>query len=136
MPILRSTHRSAFIAMLVMSLLFAQGMGFLHGIAHAGWPVGTVHSLIDESLFDEGDEHPQLASTAFGDEQPTQPAAHSGDAHHSCAAYDAATLSAGVHFDFPLPPLLPPARMLALWQAFASWDAPFVCHFSPRAPPR
>lgn len=133
MPILRPTRRFAFIAMLAMSLLFAQGMGFLHGIAHAGWPGGAVHSLIDESLFDEGDEHPQLASAASGDKQA---AAHSGDAHHSCAAYDAATLSAGVHVDFPLPPLLPPARMLALWQAFASWDAPFVCHFSPRAPPR
>ncbi|MBO9538855.1 hypothetical protein [Herbaspirillum sp.] len=136
MPILRFTRRSAFIALLAVSLLFAQAMGFLHGIAHAGWPGGAVHSLIDESLFDEGDEHPQypqFASTASGGQEQ---AVHGGDAHHSCAAYDAATLSAGVHFDFPLPPLLPPARMLALWQAFASWDAPFVCHFSPRAPPR
>ncbi|MFJ3047440.1 hypothetical protein ACIPEN_16560 [Herbaspirillum chlorophenolicum] len=133
MPILRSTRCSAFIALLVMSLLFAQGMGFLHGIAHAGWQSGTVHSLINEAWFDEGDDRHQLSSAASGDKHPV---AHDGDLHHSCAAYDAATLSAVMHFDFPLPPLLPPARMLALWQAFASWDAPFVCHFSSRAPPR
>ncbi|MBB5393676.1 MULTISPECIES: hypothetical protein [unclassified Herbaspirillum] len=132
MPILRSTRCSAFIALLVVSLLFAQGLGFLHGIAHAGWQGGAVHSLVDEALFDEGDDHRQLSSAAPGDPHAST---HGDDPHHSCAAYDAATLSAGMHVDFPLPPLLPPARMLALWQAFASWDAPFVRHFSSRAPP-
>lgn len=122
---------SAFIAVLAMSLLFAQMLGFVHGIAHAGWSGNAVHSLIDEALFDYGEDHAQAA--ADGKQAAGE---HAHAEHHSCAAYDAATLSAGVHFDFPPLPLLPPVRVLALWQAFASWDAPLNCHFSSRAPPR
>jgi DnaK suppressor protein len=44
------------IALLAMSLLFAQMLGFVHGIAHAGWAPGTVHSLISDALFDEGEK--------------------------------------------------------------------------------
>lgn len=132
MPILRSMRSPALVAILAMSLLFAQMLGFLHGIAHAGWQPGAVHSLLDESLFDYQDG-PDVANA---NAQQGKPGEHAHDLHHSCAAYDAATLSAGVHFDFPPLPLLPPVRVLALWQAFASWDAPPPCHFSPRAPPR
>jgi hypothetical protein len=133
MPTSRSLRQSAFIAVLALSLLFAQMMGFVHGIAHAGWQSGAVHSLIDESLFDYGEDHLDAAADRADGEQSGR---HAHDLHHSCAAYDAATLSAGVHFDFPPLPLLPPVRVLALWQAFASWDAPLNCHFSSRAPPR
>lgn len=133
---LRALRSPAVIALLAMSLLFAQMLGFVHGIAHAGWAPGTVHSLISDALFDEGEEeHAASAATADGlDSHDSLPHAH--DLHHSCVAYDAAALSAGVHFDFPPLPLLPPVRMLALWLAFASWDAPLNCHFSSRAPPR
>ncbi|MBP0599149.1 hypothetical protein J8I26_13600 [Herbaspirillum sp. LeCh32-8] len=134
MPIPRSMRPSVFIAVLAMSLLFAQMLGFVHGIAHAGWLPGAVHSLLDESLFDYGDAQEEAEAHAPGKQE--QAGQHAHDLHHSCAAYDAATLSAGVHFDFPPLPLLPPVRVLALWQAFASWDAPVNCHFSPRAPPR
>jgi hypothetical protein len=134
MPILHPMRNTAFIALLAMALLFAQALGFVHGIVHAGWQEGAVHSLIDESLFDydHDDDHHDEATHADG--HPDGVHAHAQ--HHSCAAYDAATLSAGVHFNFPPPPLLPPTRVLALWQAFASWDAPPDCPFSPRAPPR
>lgn len=134
MPIPLSKRQSVFIAVLAMSLLFAQMLGFVHGIAHAGWQPGAVHSLLDESLFDYGDHDEVVAGTDGG--TAAQSDQHAHDLHHSCAAYDAATLSAGVHFDFPPLPLLPPIRVLALWQAFASWDAPLNCHFSSRAPPR
>ncbi|OWY26506.1 hypothetical protein [Herbaspirillum robiniae] len=134
MPILRSMRSSIFIALLAMSVLFAQMLGFVHGIAHAGWQPGAVHSLIDESLFDYGDA--QEDAVADAKQTGPQSGQHAHDLHHSCAAYDAATLSAGVHFDFPPLPLMPPVRVLALWQAFASWDAPLNCHFSSRAPPR
>ncbi|MBW9337003.1 hypothetical protein FEE59_26195, partial [Herbaspirillum sp. RU 5E] len=85
-------------ALLAMSLLFAQMLGFVHGIAHAGWAPGTVHSLISDALFDEGEQahaEPAAAADVF-DSHP-----HAHDLHHSCVAYDAAALSAGVHFDFP-----------------------------------
>jgi hypothetical protein len=128
---LRSPRSFTVIAMLAMSLLFAQMLGFVHGIAHAGWAPGTVHSLISDALFDEAE--PTSVSTAQ-DAHVHGPHAH--DLHHSCVAYDAAALSAGVHFSFPPLPLLPPLRVLALWLAFSSWDAPLNCHFSSRAPPR
>jgi len=127
------------IALMLMSLLFAQALGYLHGIAHVGWPAGTVRSTIDESWFDAGEVAQSDASTVAvastsDDDRGQSHEAHG--AHHSCEAYDAATLSAAMHLDFPVPPLLPPTRMLALWQAFASWDAPVIRYFSPRAPPR
>lgn len=123
-----------------MSLLFAQMMGFVHGIAHAGWAPGTVHSLISNALFDEDDDHDAVAApgpiTAAQDSLSSAGKVHAHDLHHSCVAYDAAALSAGVHVDFPPLPLLPPVRLVALWLAFASWDAPLNCHFHSRAPPR
>lgn len=68
---LRALRSYTVIALLAMSLLFAQMLGFVHGIAHAGWEPGTVHSLISEALFDEGEEaHAELA------------AADGHDAHH------------------------------------------------------
>ncbi|QJP98874.1 hypothetical protein RB25_24890 [Herbaspirillum rubrisubalbicans] len=143
---LRSLRSPAIIAFLAMTLLFAQMLGFVHGIAHAGWVPGTVHSLISEALFDEAEEDHAAAwvatSAALGSDSDRDADAHdlhdvhAHHAHHSCLDYDAAALSVGVHFDFPPLPLLPPVRLLALWQAFASWDAPLNCHFSSRAPPR
>ncbi len=134
---LRSLRRFNVIALLVMSLLFAQMLGFVHGIAHAGWAPGTVHSLISNALFDEDDDHDAPAATAGSSVDGADTSGvHAHDLHHSCVAYDAAALSAGVHFDFPPLPLLPPVRLLALWLAFASWDAPLNCHFHSRAPPR
>jgi len=141
---LRSLRSVNVIALLVMSLLFAQMLGFVHGIAHAGWAPGTVHSLISNALFDEDDDHDAPAASAGTNAGTSADATdttdtggvHAHDLHHSCVAYDAAALSAGVHFDFPPLPLLPPVRLLALWLAFASWDAPLNCHFHSRAPPR
>lgn len=138
---LRSLRSATVIALLAMSLLFAQMLGFVHGIAHAGWAPGTVHSLISNALFDEDDDHDAPAAAAGASADASADATDTAgvqahDLHHSCVAYDAAALSAGVHFDFPPLPLLPPVRLLALWLAFASWDAPLNCHFLSRAPPR
>ena len=134
---LRSLRSVTVIALLAMSLLFAQMLGFVHGIAHTGWAPGTVHSLISDALFDEDDDHDAPAAVAGASADATDTGGvHAHDLHHSCVAYDAAALSAGVHFDFPPLPLLPPVRLLALWLAFASWDAPLNCHFHSRAPPR
>ncbi|HEV2612952.1 MAG TPA: hypothetical protein VGU61_22020, partial [Noviherbaspirillum sp.] len=55
---------------------------------------------------------------------------------HDCPLFDAATLGASVQSPpFALVPM-PGTHVLALWAAFISWQAPFSCHFSSRAPPR
>jgi hypothetical protein len=131
----RPARSQIVVTLLVMSLLFAQALGLVHAIAHANWQGSTVHSLINEALFDEGRAAAVLQPAADGS-QHDHANAHGGDRHHSCEAFDGATLAAMMHFSFPSLPLLPPVRVLALWQAFASWDAPVNCPFLSRAPPR
>jgi len=122
--------------LLSLALLFSQFLGLLHGIAHAGWPPAAkqaaatsfnaaVFNYVDDDADDDADD-----KTA--DKQGTEHHKH----HHSCIEYDAAGGAAGIHADFFSPPLIPGTQVLALWQAFASWDAPVACHFSSRAPPR
>ncbi|MFJ9535243.1 hypothetical protein [Herbaspirillum sp. NPDC101396] len=120
---------------LAAMLLFSQWLGLSHGIAHAGWPgqehVSSVASF-NAALFNYVDVGTaNSASSADGKHH----AAHE-KSHHSCVEYDAAAGAAGIHAGFFSPPLIPGTQVLALWQAFASWDAPAVCHFSSRAPPR
>lgn len=95
--------------MLMMAVLFAQWAGLHHGIRHAGLqqsPVSFAQIEDDES-----------------------------EAQHSCIAFDAAALADSIPLAPYLVPLLTGARVLALWIAFASWDAPFTSFFSSRAPP-
>ena len=117
---------------LAAMLLFSQWLGLLHGIAHAGWPeharVSSVTSF-NAALFNYVD----VSAGSHADAK--HHAAHE-KSHHSCVEYDAAAGAAGIHAAFFSPPLIPGTQVLALWQAFASWDAPVVCHFSSRAPPR
>lgn len=95
--------------LLVMAVLFAQWAGLQHGIKHAGLP----HSAASIAQFDFTES----------------------DTQHSCIAFDAAALADSISLDPYLAPLLTSARVLALWSAFASWDAPFKPYFSSRAPP-
>ncbi|HZW23399.1 hypothetical protein [Noviherbaspirillum sp.] len=60
---------------------------------------------------------------------------HDSDTGHSCAAFDAAAVADAIHLPPFAAPLQASTRILALWAAFASWDAPPVLHFSSRAPP-
>jgi hypothetical protein len=120
---------------LAAMLLFAQWLGLLHGIAHAGWPEQAQASSVasfNAALFNYVDvSSEKVVNSADGKHH----AAHD-KLHHSCSEYDAAAGAAGIHAGFFSPPLIPGAQVLALWQAFVSWDAPAVCHFSSRAPPR
>ncbi|MFJ2989032.1 hypothetical protein ACIPF8_14305 [Collimonas sp. NPDC087041] len=113
----RRFGHAALAPLLVLTILFAQWLGLTHSIVHAAWEnkqsthLTHLTSVIEQSI--EG----------------------GGKAHHSCAAFDDATLAAAIYtVPLTLPPL-PGKHVLAKWQAFASWDAPFTCHFSPRAPP-
>lgn len=107
----RSVH-IALAALLATAILCAQWAGFAHRIAHADL------------------QHP-IAAAAAGIQSSIDKAVE-----HSCLLLDSASLAASL----TTPPynagLLPGTAVLALWSAFASWDAPFVCYFSSRAPPR
>jgi len=116
---------------LAAMLLFSQWLGLLHGIAHAGWPEqahASIRASANAALFN-------YADSADDSIVAKHHAAHE-KTHHSCVEYDAAAGAAGIHAGFFSPPLILGTQVLALWQVFASWDAPAVCHFSSRAPPR
>ena len=131
----RSSGRLGLTLALAAMLLFSQWLGLLHGIVHAGWPeqaqaasAGSFYAALFNDVDVSGD---QAATPADGKHH----APHEKP-HHSCAEYDAAAGAAGIHAGVFSLPLIPGAQVLALWQAFASWDAPAVCHFASRAPPR
>ncbi len=131
----RRSGRMGLALALAAMLLFSQWLGLLHGIAHAGWPEQAHASSVasfNAALFNYVDVG--AANSASSDDGKHH-AAHE-KSHHSCVEYDAAAGAAGIHAGFFSPPLIPGTQVLALWQAFASWDAPAVCHFSSRAPPR
>jgi hypothetical protein len=100
--------------LLAAALLFAQWAGLSHRISHAylQQQQALAYSIPDDNR--NGDQ----------------------DMRHSCAAFDAATVADTI----PLPPFVAPlitsVRVLALWAAFISWDAPLAVYFSSRAPPR
>ncbi|MGH8809249.1 MAG: hypothetical protein ACREX0_15355 [Noviherbaspirillum sp.] len=103
-------RHAAIVLLLTIALLCAQWSGIMHRIDHAPLP------------------HEQHAATSIDHDDDT-------DARHSCVAFDAAAVADTVHLRPYLAPLLTSAQVLALWSAFASWDAPLVRHFSSRAPP-
>lgn len=106
-----SPQRSTAIALfLAIALLLAQWSGLAHRIEHAH----LQHDLAQ-------------ASSVADDEDP--------DARHSCVAFDAAAIADTIHLLPFVALLLTSPRVLALWVAFTSWNAPLVLPFSPRAPP-
>lgn len=123
-------------AMLIIAMLCAQWAGMAHRISHADrvgamtLPAGASSAHAEEDLAANGSAK---AAVAF---PGSEPQAGSSEEAHSCALLDAAMLGAGIHTrPFQLVPM-PGAQVLALWAAFASWQSPFACHFSSRAPPR
>jgi hypothetical protein len=113
----------AIAALLAIALLFAQWSGLAHSIVHAGWQNAPFASVGPDRLASLGPD--RLASVGKG----------KADLHHSCQAFEAATIAATIHTTPLLVPALPSAQVLALWRAFASWDAPHHCNFLSRAPP-
>jgi hypothetical protein len=120
LPYMRRSNRLCFAAALIALVLFAQWMGLKHRIEHAGLIDGH-HAVL------------HIESQAGGSEQPVE---YTGDKSHSCTLYDGAALADSAPPLFFLPVLQTSIRVLALWTAHASWDAPLLCHFSSRAPPR
>lgn len=123
-------------AMLVIAMLCAQWVGMAHRISHAD-KVGAMNLLAGDS---SANAEENLAADSSGTAAVALPAFEpqtgSSEEAHSCALIDAASLGAGIHSrPFQLLPM-PGVQVLALWAAFASWQSPFACHFSSRAPPR
>lgn len=123
-------------AMLVIAMLCVQWVGMAHRIGHADrigatrLLAGGLPAAAGENLAASSQGRDALASPAF------EPQSSSSEEGHSCALLDAASLGAGIHSrPFQLS-AMPGAQVLALWAAFASWQPPFACHFSSRAPPR
>lgn len=105
--------------LLVVALLFAQWLGLAHRIDHAR-PAQAMQQVQHDVSAVQGD-----AATAGYDKS----------LEHSCALFDATVLASALHSPAMSLPVLPGTQVLALWQAFASWDAPLLLHFSSRAPP-
>jgi hypothetical protein len=101
---------------LAAALLFAQWTGLHHRIAHADLQQLHAHTALNADIA-------YIADT--GDK----------DFEHSCAAFDAATVSDAIHIPPFVAPLITSAPVLALWAAFISWRPPLTTYFSSRAPP-
>ena len=111
-----TTRRLCFAALLVALVLFAQWMGLRHRIEHADWGSIQQHQM---------EEHATAAAELE----------YAGDKSHSCILFDGMALADSAPL-LPFSPVLQTSvRVLALWAAYISWDAPLLCHFSSRAPP-
>lgn len=110
-------RRSALSALLLaLALLFAQWLGLAHRIEHAGVAQAAQQAQVDES-------------------SRQADASYDKSLNHSCSLLDAAALASVLHSPAVSLAVLPGAQVLALWVAFASWDAPFLRFFCSRAPP-
>ena len=117
---LQHPRATALAILLAVSLLCAQWIGLVHRVVHDG---GL--QTLSRTLY----------SSANATGKPGTSALWSDTFHHSCAAFDAATLGAAIDSPPFVVPVLPNLHVIASWIAFRSWEAPFRCHFSSRAPP-
>ena len=99
---------------LIVALLATQWVGLKHRVVHGSGSPSTKSSNKTASSF-----------VVNWDDQ----------VNHSCAAFEAAAVAAAVATPCFTLPVVPNTHVLALWVAFASWQAPHISHFSSRAPP-
>jgi hypothetical protein len=114
--------RSGFAGVLLAMLLFSQWLGMQHRIAHAGWFDGRPPAMQSTDLPDPND----IGSD--GEERKLH-------APHSCSLVDGTALADTVASFVFLPLSADCAKVLALWLAYQSWDAPLISFFLSRAPP-
>lgn len=112
LPRIRST-RYLVAFLLTLAMVFAHWQGLAHRIAHAS----------------------QYPTAAHDTAANGSAASHQKTVQHSCLAFDAATVAPALDTPACTSAILPAGRVLALWSAFDSWNAPFTSHFSSRAPP-
>ncbi|WP_293780957.1 hypothetical protein [uncultured Oxalicibacterium sp.] len=113
--------RPCFMAWLACALLCVQWAGMQHRIDHTM----LAYQISSPSVEARADIQTSVQSDHAKDHLP----------EHSCALFDGICLADSNTLPAIVLPLLPAQRILALWRAFASWDAPQLRHFSSRAPP-
>jgi hypothetical protein len=118
--------RAGWTALLLAMLLFSQWMGMQHRIAHAGWINGQP-SAMQFAAVDVSDTGADAGEFANG--------GHEGRKQHSCSLVDGTALADTLTSFLFLPPPADCAKVLALWLAYQSWDAPLNSFFLSRAPP-
>lgn len=109
----RHSPRIVIALLLTLAMVCAHWQGLVHRIAHA-----SQYSTAAADYAANG-----LASS------------HQKAVQHSCLAYDAATVAEALHTPPCTTAVLQADRILARWDSFDSWDAPFAPYFSSRAPP-
>jgi len=121
-PVAKSSARHV-AALMLLVFLFAQWAGWQHRVEHANW--GITSAAFAHTLAQSGQADWQISALQYH-----------GEKTHSCLLFDAATLACSApSVTFTLP-LQTSTAILALWSAYASWDAPPLRVFSSRAPPR
>jgi hypothetical protein len=113
-PARTPSSRFVLVVFLTFALVFAYWQGLAHRIAHASQFYAAPVDVVGQEIA----------------------GSHQKAIHHSCLAFDAATVSPTVCSPHHSAAILPGTDVLALLVAFASWVAPFEPHFSSRAPPR
>ncbi|WP_353152362.1 hypothetical protein [Herminiimonas fonticola] len=109
----------------MLAVLFAQWMGLRHRIEHAD-RTDRQHAVQTIGA---------TSSASTAGTTPDSATEYAGEKLHSCTLFDGMALADSAPA-LPFIPLLQTSvQVLALWAAHASWDAPFLCHFSSRAPP-
>jgi hypothetical protein len=112
--------RVGFAALLLAMLLFSQWLGMQHRIAHAGWIDGHPAAMQAADVQVQG----ALGTTDSDGRKP-----------HSCSLVDGTALADTAAVFLFLPPAPDCIKVLALWLAYQSWDAPLTHFFFSRAPP-
>lgn len=119
--------RTSIAAMLIVAMLCVHWVGLVHRVIHAD----GIDSISSSSRDIAGADKGITFVTAVIDNQ-----VDSAEEKHFCSLFDAAALGSSVHSTHLHFVPVPNVQVLALWTAFASWQSPFACHFSSRAPPR
>jgi hypothetical protein len=128
--------RNSIAALLIVAMLCAQWAGLVHRVTHAdewnsiGLASDDFSTTAVTSSIAQHDHGIAFAKAAIDSH------AGSGEDTHLCSLFDAAMLGSAIHSTPVQLVPLPSVQVLALWTAFASWQSPFTCHFSSRAPPR
>lgn len=111
---------------LMLALLFVQTLGLLHGVAHGGGHAAGVAA----------------ASLGFADKaekadsaDPVTAESRLFDARHSCASFDAATMSVALQLRMVMALLTLGSGAPNPLPMPASAQPPAPCHFLSRAPP-
>ena len=117
------------LCVLLPALIFAQWMGLAHRISHASWTngKGSPGQIGQIQHSSQNTQNASLASFLFAGQDDSN--------LHSCALYDAASISDYLHLTPEAIHLSDSTSIIADSQTIISWLALLQLPFSSRAPP-